>query len=107
MNIGNRILQATSKTFTAQQSEGETLKYTINYAAILGTDTITASTWSHDGLTATSKGNTSTTAYATIHGTTGRYTAINIITTSAGEVIERIINLHITSNLTTPQQGDY
>jgi hypothetical protein len=107
MDRHDRTLQATQKIHNLQQIEGETLKYSINYAAILGTATITASTWTGDGMEFTGKANTTTSTAATINADAGRYTAINAITTSAGEVMEQIINMHVTSKQAIPQQGDY
>lgn len=107
MNANNRTLQAAQhRVFNEQMAEGETLKYTIDYAPLLNGATITASAWEHAGVTLAGT-NTTTTATAAISGSTGRYAAINTVTLSNGEVLQRIINLHINSNKTQPVQGDY
>lgn len=109
MNINDRTINAIqSETAPFHQSENATLTYTINYAPLLQTATISASEWSTTGsVSIASEANTDTTTSAKLSGSTGRYRVVNKITTSAGEIIERIISLTITRNDCGAVFGDY
>lgn len=107
MNTHDRTLQATDKIHNQQQLEGETLKYRINYAPILSGITIVSSSWAGQGVEISGTGTSGLETFASLTASSGRYTVINTITTSAAEVLQNIINLHVASNQTFPQQGDY
>ena len=97
MNQNDRNINALQyESFPAQQSEGAALKYTINYAAVLGSEEIVASTWSGNTTIATPT-NTTTSTAAIISGQPGHYKITNKITT-ATQTHERIISLHIKRN---------
>lgn len=101
MNIADRTINALQHRSQAyQQSENALLDYTVNYASLLNTDTITTSTWSssQNGATIVSTSNTTTTATAKISATPGKYRIINKIVTANGLTDERIIILDIPSN---------
>lgn len=107
MNLSDRTLNALQgKTFACQQGENSQLTYTINWAAVLGTDTIATSEWisKQGGITATNEAMTVSTASAKLSGTPGRNIITNKITTVAGEIDERSIALTITGE---PVSGDY
>jgi len=107
MNANDRNINALQfKTFSAQQSENSALLYTINYASLLGSDTISTSEWSGN-LTISNKSNTTTTAIAKLSASPGRYKSVNKIVTAAGETYDRIISLHVTRNDTSLVVGDY
>jgi hypothetical protein len=81
---------------------GETLDYTINWAAPLGTDTITNSVWavSDTSLVETDSSMTATTATVWLSaGTLNQtYSVKNTITTAAGRVFDQTVNIKIASN---------
>jgi len=100
MNLNDRIINALQfREFQAQQSEHAQLPYTVDYASLLGADTIATSEWLTVGrVTISNATNTNTTATAILSGQPGRSVVINKITTAAGIVDERIIRLTITRN---------
>jgi hypothetical protein len=108
MNINDRTINPLlSRSISFHQSENASLSYTIDYAAYLGTDTIATSTWiSRQSLTIMPS-STTTTATAKVTGSAGRYTLVNKITTTSGNVDERMIKLTITQNDELPIAGDY
>lgn len=101
MNIADRSINALQHRCQAyQQAENAVLDYTINYASLLNTDTISTSSWSsrQNGVTIALTSNTTTTATAKLSGTPGQYRVVNKIVTANGLTDERIINLTILSN---------
>lgn len=107
MNISDRTLNALQgKTFACQQGEDSALVYTVNWAAVLGADTIASSAWavSSGSATVASEASTDSTASARLSGSPGRCIVKNTITTAAGEIDERVISLTISG---VREIGDY
>jgi hypothetical protein len=101
VNISNRIINAiqwAEASFT--QSENSALTYTINYAAILQSDTIATSTWSckSTGVTIVNETNTTSITSAKLSGTPGQYNVLNTIATAVGDTIECTVKLTIAAN---------
>lgn len=84
--------------------ENEAITYTIDYAGLLDTDTISTSTWTAEttGLTVASAASTTTTATARLSGSPGEYLATNKIVTAAGDTREQQVVVNIRDN-----QSDY
>lgn len=82
------------------QLENEAITYTINYAGLLDTDTISTSTWTAEttGLTIASTANTTTTATARLSGTSGEYLATNKIVTAAGDTRQQQVLIRVVDN---------
>lgn len=82
------------------QAENSALTYTVNWAAILDTDTVSSSTWTAEdsGLTIANEANTTTTTSARLSGSPGKYRATNKVVTAAGDTHERYIDLTIKDN---------
>lgn len=90
-----------SSHFQVTQNENEQITYTINWAGVLDTDTISASTWTalDDGLTIANKSNTTTTTTCRMSTTSaGKYTAVNKITTASSDILEQIIIIQVADN---------
>ena len=96
----DRTLQALSQDrLKAVQNENAVLSYSVNWGAQIDTATISTSTWtSEDSVTIASDSNTTTTATANLSGGVGCYRVVNKITTSDGQIDERIIVLTILDN---------
>lgn len=99
MNINDRTINALQfRSAQFQQSENAELSYTINWATVLGTDTISASAWQASGNISLTSSNTDTTATVKVSGSPGCYILTNKITMASGMVDERSIRLQITVN---------
>ena len=98
--INKRELNARYQTLSASQTEDSAQTYTVNWAAELDTDTISTSTWTAEdsGLIIANESNTTQSASARLSGDTGRYRIINKIVTTAGDTMERYIDLIIMEN---------
>lgn len=98
----NRELNALQfKRIRVSHLENATPFYTVKYGAVLGSATISTSSWTtnNSNLSITNKTKTNTTAAAKFTASApGIYTAINKITDSDGEDIERIITFVFNSN---------
>lgn len=107
MNTADRTINALQgREFNFQQSENSVLGYTVNWAAVLNTDTISTSTWTGAGVSISGAANTTLTATAKINGSPGNYTIVNKIVTAAGITDERLIRLKIIRNVSYVA-GDY
>lgn len=82
------------------QAENAALTYVVNWAAILGTETVSSSIWEAEdsGLVIAGESTTTTTTSARLSGDPGRYRAVNRITTSSGDTHERYIDLTVRDN---------
>lgn len=80
---------------------GATLDYKLDWSAYLGSDTISSVAWSVTGATAGAASNTTTTATQRISGGSAGTpaTARCTITTAAGIIDARIINIDIVSSI--------
>ena len=108
MNLIDRTIQAlTHKRQRAQQSENANLDYCVNWAAVLGTDTISTSTWSSTpSLTFSSESKSGNVTAANITGSVGEYVVVNKVVTAAGVTDERIFHLLISDNDEPVTAGD-
>jgi len=80
--------------FLGRKDPDELQDYTIDWAALLGTDTISTSTWTvPSGLTSSATSKTTTTATVWLSGGTGgqEYEVMNEITTVAGRTYQKTI----------------
>lgn len=99
MNISDRTINALqNRIVNYQQSENAELDYIINWDAVLGSDTITTSTWQSSGALTIAPSNTTKTATAIVKGNPGIYKLTNKITTASGITDERQIKLKICVN---------
>ena len=100
MNIIDNTIQAlTHRRSRFQQSENADLGYSVNWAAVLGADTISTSAWeSTPSLTISSEADSGNVASANITGSVGEYLITNKIVSAAGITDERIFSLRITDN---------
>lgn len=92
------------------QSENAALTYTVNWAGVLDTDTISTSTWSCEASSVTIAGeaNTTTTASARLSASApGTYRVVNKIVTAAGDTDERVVVLMVAYNDESRIDGDY
>jgi hypothetical protein len=81
-----------------EKDPGEILDYTRNMAGLLGSDTITSSSWSvQSGLIVVSHSNTTTTTTVFISGGTdqNRYRIKNTVVTSGGRTLVRSLDIVI------------
>lgn len=108
MNLIDRTIQAlTHKRQRAQQSENAGLDYKVNWAAVLGADTISSSAWeSTPSLTISSEAEASNVASANLTGSVGEYVITNKIVSAAGITDERIFHLLIADNDEPVTAGD-
>ncbi len=83
------------------KNPGERLDYSLNYAQALGTDVISASTWtlsSGDIVTDANVFGPKTTTIWLLDGVAGtQYTAINTVTTVAGRIFEVAVTIDVVS----------
>lgn len=96
--------------FRYQQSEFSDLIYTGNWGPVVYPDTITASAWTVEDGSATLTNETFLSGGSTsvqISGSVGESTIVNKITTSSGQVEERIIKLKIKANDIPVINSDY
>lgn len=99
MNISDRTINALQfRVANFQQSEFAELEYTINWDAVLNTDTIATSSWKSSGALTITPTNTDKTATAKVKGNPGIYLLTNKITTASGITDERQIKLQININ---------
>lgn len=100
-------LQHESRKF--RQSENSSLTYSVNWSAVIGAETISASVWSADsGVTVSSQAIVGRTATAILTASPGEYRITNKITTSAGAIHERSIILDVYDlDTELPASGDY
>ena len=91
------------------QAENDAITYTINYAAQLNGDTISSSTWSSedDGVTIANTSNTTLVTSCRLSGDIGRYNVVNKVVTTAGDTIERFIDVIIDDNTRLFTDNDY
>ena len=93
----NRDLNALQfQTITVRHHEHATPFYTVKYGPILGSATITNSAWSTNNSDLSITGKTATTTTTSAKFTAshpGTYTAVNTVTDSDGEIIQRKIIL--------------
>ena len=96
----NTTLNALQPSGIFQQQENAAIIYTVNWAGLLDTDTISTSTWTaeNSGSTIANEANTTTTASARLSGTPGKYLFTNKITTAAGDTREKQIVLVVKDN---------
>lgn len=84
-----------------QKIVGETLDYTVNWAAAIGTDTLDSSTWSIQGsdsnLTTpnSSYGPKSATIWLAGGTANNTYAVINTITTAGGRIWVQAVNIKV------------
>lgn len=106
MNFNQRTFIALSaRSFTAEQSEGDALTYSIDYTAVLQTDTISTSTWEAAGVTVASAAKTTKAVSARLSASPGCYEVINkIVTANSGDTYQRTIKLTVTGDSLS---GDY
>ncbi len=100
----------TAPVFQASQNENEAVRYTINWAGDLDTDTISSDTWTNEdgGLTIAAESNTTTTSICRLSsGSPGKYRIECKIVTAAGDSLERVIELHVASNSPGSDLSDY
>ena len=100
MNIIDRTIQALShRRSRMQQSENADLDYSVNWAAVLGSDTISTSAWeSTPSLTISSEADSGNVASANITGSVGEYLITNKIVSAVGITDERTFHLRINDN---------
>ena len=86
--------------FKASQNENEAIRYTMNWAGDLDTDTISSDTWTtQDNLTIAAESNTTTTSVCRLSASEpGCYRVVNQIVTAAGDTLERVIELRVGEN---------
>jgi hypothetical protein len=80
------------------KGDDEALDYQINWANVLGTDTIATSNWSVEaGLTSVSTSNTTTTATLWVSGGTAgtEYACENTVVTAGGRTHQRTIGIRV------------
>ena len=96
----NRTLNALHPSGLFSQQENEVIVYSVNWAGVLNTDTISVSTWTAENSSPTiaSESNTTTLASAKLSGSPGTYMITNKITTAAGETREKQLTLKIKDN---------
>lgn len=90
-----------SHVFKQSQNENEAIRYTINWAGDLDTDTISSDTWTNEdgGLTIAAESNTTTTSICRMSASNpGLYRVQCKIVTAAGDSLERVIELRVTEN---------
>jgi len=97
-----------ANTLQALQQENAALTYTVNWASVLDTDTISSSTWTTEdsGLTIANAASSTTTTSCRLSGDPGRYRAVNKIVTAAGDTYERYVDITILDN-TSGYARDY
>ena len=100
MRRNKKTLNARYTELKAEQNENAAITYTINYAAELDTDTVSTSTWSCEdsGITIASESNTTKLTSARLSGDVGQYRIVNKVVTTAGDTIERYVDLIIKDN---------
>ena len=107
----NRDLNALQfQKITVRTHENATPFYTVRYGALLGSATISTSTWTTNSsnLSITEKTRTNTTAVAKFTAShPGTYRTINQITDSDGEILERTIIIVFESNTKDISQQFY
>lgn len=99
-----------SNLFKATQNENEAIRYTINWAGDLDTDTISSDTWTNEegGLTIAAESNTATTSVCRLSASDpGLYRVQCKIVTAAGDSLERIIDLRVGENNPNSALSDY
>jgi len=99
-----------SPVFRATQNENDALRYTINWAGDLDTDTISSDTWTNEdgGLTIAAESNTTTTSTCRLSASDpGLYRVVCKIVTAAGDTLERIIELRVGENNPVSALSDY
>lgn len=89
-----------SQCLRCTQAENSAMTYTVNWAALLDTETVSTSTWTAEdsGLTIANEANTTQETSARLSGDPGRYRATNKVVTSSGDTHERYIDLTILDN---------
>ena len=108
----NRELNAlTQRVGCFVQAENANATYTVNWAALLDTDTISSSAWSSEdaGVTISNESATTTEATARLTGDVGRYRIVNQVTTASGDTYERWLDLTVKDNTSgyTHSTDDY
>ena len=95
----NKTLNALNREMTVQQAENSAITYTINWAGMLDTDTISTSTWTaENGGTVASEANTTTTASARLSGDPSKWLFTNKVVLASGDTMERQITLIVRDN---------
>ena len=96
----NKTLNALKKSMTVMQAENAAITYSVNWAGLIDTDTISTSTWTaeNSGSTIANEANTTTIASARLSGTPGRYLFTNKVVLAGGDSMERQITLIVTDN---------
>jgi len=85
-------------SFPASKDPDDVADYQVDWAAFLGTDTITTSTWIvPDGLTKNSDGKSSTATTIWLSGGTGGalYLLVNRIVTAGGRTYDQSVKLKV------------
>ena len=101
MNKFDRTLNALQQTRAVfDQTENSKVKYTCNYGGLIGSDTISTSTWTvtQGSATVSDEANTTTQATCKVTGNAGTIRLINKIVTAAGDTRERIFDITIKHN---------